>query len=85
VLDSIQSLRQDLAGFLSHETEAPATSGETEASIEASESAVAGMPSTAIVDAFIKNLHIEVLPRSNVIQVSFKSSRRLTAACCRPP
>jgi succinoglycan biosynthesis transport protein ExoP len=61
-------------------SDAPAAGDEVPAPTDADKSAAAGKPSTAAVDAFMARLHVEVQARSNVIQVSFSSSRPKTAA-----
>jgi len=60
--------------------DAPAAGDEVPATTEADKSAAAGKPSTAAVNAFMARLHVEMQTRSNVIQVSFSSSRPVTAA-----
>jgi succinoglycan biosynthesis transport protein ExoP len=78
--DKVRSLCLEFAGFLSGAAEAPAPGDEIAATVESNQSTATGEPSTAVVDAFIRNLLVTVLPNSNGIQVSFKSPRPITAA-----
>jgi succinoglycan biosynthesis transport protein ExoP len=71
-------LRQITEGLLGA-TDAPAPSDELAAGVGGDTSAI-GKPSTAVVDTFMKKLHVDVQQRSNVIRVSFNSSRATTAA-----
>ncbi len=68
-----------VTGGVSGSADAPAASEEVPAVAEAGESAT-GMPSTAVVDAFMARLRVDAQEHSNVIQVSFSSSRPITAA-----
>jgi len=77
LFDKVQSLRQDLVDFLSGASETGDGNG---TAVEPDQRTVADMASTAMVNALISNLRVEVVPRSNVIQVSFKSSNPTTAA-----
>jgi uncharacterized protein involved in exopolysaccharide biosynthesis/Mrp family chromosome partitioning ATPase len=77
---AIQGLREGLVAFLSGAAGTPATGDETTAAVEARQAANAGVPSATVVNAVSGKLRVEVLPRSNVIQVSFKSARAITAA-----
>jgi succinoglycan biosynthesis transport protein ExoP len=80
LLDKVQGLREDLERVLFGAAEAPVPDDEAGTTVEASQSAGAARPSTEIVNALIGNLHLTVLPHSNVIAVSFKSSHARTAA-----
>jgi uncharacterized protein involved in exopolysaccharide biosynthesis/Mrp family chromosome partitioning ATPase len=74
LLDEIQSLRRELSEFLSGAGGVPASEDAVGATVEPD------MPSTAVVDAFLQKLRIEVVPHSNVIRLSFTSSRPKIAA-----
>jgi uncharacterized protein involved in exopolysaccharide biosynthesis/Mrp family chromosome partitioning ATPase len=76
LLDTVRNLRQELGEFLSGASENDGIG----AAAEPDQQSVAGMPSTAVVNALISNLRVDVVPHSNVIQVSFKSSHPTTAA-----
>ena len=75
VLDRLQPIK----GFLSSPAGAPSASDEIPAA-EADKSATAAKPSTAVVNAFMARLHVTLQEGSNVIEVSFSSSRPTTAA-----
>jgi succinoglycan biosynthesis transport protein ExoP len=71
---------QAITGLLSSATDVPTTSDEVPPAAEADKSAAAGGPTTGVVNAFMTRLHVTIQERSNVIQVSFNSSRPKTAA-----
>jgi uncharacterized protein involved in exopolysaccharide biosynthesis/Mrp family chromosome partitioning ATPase len=71
----VQPTVQSLPG-----TKPEAASDEPEESLGADNSAEMNKPSTAMVDAFMSRLRVTVQQKSNVIEVSFKSSRPVTAA-----
>ena len=78
--DEVQGWAQPMVQSLFGGTKPEAASDEPEASIETDNSAEMDKPSTPVIDAFIGRLRVTVQQRSNVIQVSFKSSRPVTAA-----
>ncbi len=77
LFDKVLDRLQPITGFFSNPAGAPA--GGVPAA-EADKSAAAAKPSTGVVDAFISRLHITPQEGSNVIEVSFSSSRPTTAA-----
>lgn len=80
VFNDLQSRLPLFAKILSSSAEGPETSDQTTTAPEADQSPTATTPSTRVVNAFISRLHVTVQERSNVIQVSFSSSRPKTAA-----
>ena len=80
LLDEVQGWVQPMIRSLSGVTVPEAANDEPKAAIETDKSAETGTPSTAVVNAFMSRLHVAVQQKSNVIQVSFKSSRPVTAA-----
>lgn len=87
VLDPVLALLDEIQGWVSPMvqplpggTKPEAASDELDASLETDKSAEMDKPSTAVVDAFMSRLAVTAQLRSNVIEVSFKSSRPLTAA-----
>jgi polysaccharide biosynthesis transport protein len=79
LFDKVLDRLQPITGLLSGAADAPAAGDEVPAA-DADKSAAAGTPSTGVVNAFMTRLHVAVQERSNVIQVSFSSSRPTTAA-----
>ena len=77
LFDRVLDRLQPITGFLSHPAGAPA--GGVPAA-EADTSAAAAKPSTAVVNAFMSRLRVTRQEGSNVIEVSFSSSRPMTAA-----
>jgi polysaccharide biosynthesis transport protein len=78
--DKVLGLLQAATGWRSGAADAPAASDEVLAMAEADKSAAAGKPSTVVVHNFLLRLHVTVQQLSNVIQVSFSSSRPMIAA-----
>src|SRR5262249_10233217 len=77
LFDQVQSRLRAVTGFLS---DAPAT-GEDNAAESGREKFTAnGKQNTHLVNEFLRRLHVTVQQKSNVIQVSFVSSRPETAA-----
>ena len=86
-LDPVLALLHEIQGWvppmvqsLLRGTNPEAASDELDASLETDKSAEMDTPSTAVVNAFMSRLAVTVQWRSNVIQVSFNSSRPSTAA-----
>ena len=77
LFDQVQDRLRTLTGFLS---DAPATSEDNGAVREKEQFTANSKPSTLVVNEFLRRLHVFVQQRSNVIGVSFESSRPLTAA-----
>jgi succinoglycan biosynthesis transport protein ExoP len=80
LLDDVQGWVQPMVRSLFGVTEREAANDEPEASLELDKSAEMDKPSTTVVNAFMSRLRVTVEQKSNVIQVSFKSSRPVTAA-----
>lgn len=83
LLEPVTALFDNVLGWLepvSGPANAPAASEEVSAMAEANKSVAAGTPSTAVVNAFMAGLHVNMQNHSNVIEVSFSSSRPITAA-----
>jgi uncharacterized protein involved in exopolysaccharide biosynthesis/Mrp family chromosome partitioning ATPase len=79
-LDEIEGWVSSMVQSLLGGTEPEAASNELDAASETDKSAEMDQPSTPVVNAFASRLAVTVEQRSNVIQVSFKSSRQSTAA-----
>ena len=77
--DKILEWLQPITGLLSGTVGAPAASDEVPVA-GAGKSAVAAKPSTSVVNAFMTRLRVTPQESSNVIEVSFSSSRPTTAA-----
>jgi polysaccharide biosynthesis transport protein len=78
LFDDLQSRLAPVAKFLSGET--ASTGDELSGEAEADAAGTTTAPSTRVVNAFVLKLHVTAQERSNVIQVSFGSSRAKTAA-----
>jgi succinoglycan biosynthesis transport protein ExoP len=80
LIDKVQSRLQSVTGFSSGAGDTPPASDEIAIEVEGNNPAAVGKPSAGVVNAFMSRLHVTVQQKSNVIQVSFKSSRPVTAA-----
>jgi polysaccharide biosynthesis transport protein len=80
VFDQVLVRLEPVTGWLFGAADAPAASDEVPAVADANNVTAIGKPSTGEVDAFMSRLGVAVQQNSNVIQVSFKSSRPMTAA-----
>lgn len=80
VLEKVQSRLRPVMGFLSDAADAPATGDAIGVTVEAGKPGAAGKPSTRVVNEFMKLLDVTMQQKSNVIQVSYRSSSPITAA-----
>jgi polysaccharide biosynthesis transport protein len=78
LLDEIQ--RQLPLEFLSGGADAPAADDKSGAAVDSGNPGAASKPSTRVVDEFLQRLHVAVQQKSNIIQVSFSSQNKTTAA-----
>ena len=80
VSDEFQSRVQSVVRSLFASTNPEAANDETDVASETDNTAETDKPNTAVVTAFMSRLHVTVQQKSNVIQVSFKCPRPVTAA-----
>lgn len=80
LFDKLRNWPQYLSGFLGGASTPITPDDENDATLEVDNPVTESKPSTAVVNAFLERLRVVAQERSNVIEVSFSSSRPKTAA-----
>jgi polysaccharide biosynthesis transport protein len=80
LFDKVLGELQPVTGWLSGAADTPVAGDQVPAVANVDQPPAADKPSTAVVNEFMTRLRVDVQEHSNVIQVSFTSSRPVTAA-----